>query len=285
MKGKKTTSEEARKDFLDKNIIMIGEFKLVNEPVLCKCNCGEFFYAKLYNIRAGSFSCCPACSQSKKANNIEKVKEICKQNNFVYVRGYKNTKTKIEVICSCGKTRFISLDNIKKGRNCGCVKRTKERHHMWRPDRENLMEERKFKKACYSMLTRCMNRKNNKSNTEELLGYTSEQLQNHIKNHPDYSKAIETGLRLSIDHIIPLQAFKDHNMLNENYVWLINHLDNLRPSVGSWNSTKHSFYLEGDFINYLNKMNVSYPHTSNTTNRPSGTKSTISTTCGKLLVT
>jgi hypothetical protein len=263
MKGIKMTSEEAERNFAEKGIKMIGDFKGTTIPALCKCICGEIYYSRLDSIRRGSNSFCVNCHKKneylRKTNPIEKVIEICEKNNYVYVQGYKNTSEKMEVICSCGRTRFVSLDNIKRGRKCGCEPRTKEKHHMWRPDRENLMEERKFKKACYTMVSRCMNRKKNTNHTEELLGYTSKELQEHIKNHSDYKRVIATGLRLSIDHIIPLQAFKDHNMLNDEYVWLINHLDNLKPMANSWNSTKHSSYSEDDFLNYLKKFNVELP--------------------------
>lgn len=267
MKKIKKTREEIEQEFLSYGIKLIGEYKGTHSKTWCICKCGVEYYSILANFRIGYTSYCSNCSKmssiSELTLEIEKVIKEVENNGFKYVSNYKNVDTPMSIICSCGRERKVSLTNIRRGRRkCGCEPVRGENHHMWKPDRKQLMEDRKFKKACYTMVARCMNRKTNKNHTEELLGYTSEELQNHIKNHPDYPKTLQTNQRLSIDHIIPLQAFKDHNMLSEDYVWLINHLDNLRPTVVSWNSSKNSKYNIEDFNNYLSIHGI-IPHIKN----------------------
>ena len=264
MKGIKITTEEAKQEFLFYGVKMIGEFKGTNYKTLCICKCGVEYYSILANFRRGQKSYCVNCHKLntllRTVLSLEKVIKDVEKNGFKYIGNYINVDTPMDIICSCGRKRKMTLSNIRKRRKCGCEPRRGEKHPMWKPDRKQLMEDRKFKKACYTMVARSMNRKTNKNHTEELLGYTSEQLQNHIKNHPDYPKILKSNERLAIDHIIPLQAFKDYDMLNEDYVWLINHLDNLRPTIMSWNSSKNSKYNVEDFNNYLISHRVVVPN-------------------------
>lgn len=252
------SQEQAAKRFKECEIILVGEFQGFDNYSKCLCPiCGQL---KLICLRSALKT--KKCKDCSKKNNPKKdkfsetyIKEKLYSLGIILI-DYTDTSKHMNVICECGKPWRALWANILRGTRCGCKKRYNKDHHMWKLDRTQLMEDRKFKKACYTMVTRCMNRKTNKNHTEELLGYTSEQLQHHIKNHPDYLKSIKSNKRLSIDHIIPLQAFKDHDMLNENYIWLINHLDNLRPTNISWNSKKSSKYNIEDFNDYLSTHGV-----------------------------
>lgn len=261
------TQEKANKRFEELGIKLIGSFKGFNN--YSECICPICNTTKMICLRRALKSKkCEECSAKnnplKEKLNPIKVRKYIESLGFQLIDEYTKSKIPLNLICSCGSPWKCTLDNIKKGKKCKkCAYHYGQDHHMWKPDRQQLMEDRKFKKACYTMVTRSMNRKTNKNHTEELLRYTSEQLQNHIKNHSDYPKILKSNERLAIDHIIPLQAFKDHNMLNEDCVWLINHLDNLRPTIMSWNSSKNSKYNIEDFNNYLTIHGVEPPNIKN----------------------
>lgn len=82
--------------------------------------------------------------------------------------------------------------------------------------------------------------------THELLGYRPQDLQEHILNHPNYA-AVKDGM-WHVDHILPLKAFLDHNILD---LRIINALDNLRPMSGPLNLSKADSYDEDEFLRWL----------------------------------
>jgi len=94
--------------------------------------------------------------------------------------------------------------------------------------------------------------------TDELLGYSSIELQNHIMSHSKYDKCVAAKKRICIDHIFPLKAFEDYGILTPSHIWLINHLTNLQPSIISWNSSKNDLYCHQEFEDFLRKHGVSF---------------------------
>jgi 5-methylcytosine-specific restriction endonuclease McrA len=79
-----------------------------------------------------------------------------------------------------------------------------------------------------------------------LLGYTPEQLQEHILNHPNMASL--QGKEWHVDHIFPIQAFLDHGIED---LRLINALDNLQPLEGSENISKGDGYDTEQFLKWM----------------------------------
>lgn len=82
--------------------------------------------------------------------------------------------------------------------------------------------------------------------THELLGYTPQELQDHILNHPDYEK-VKDGV-WHVDHILPLKAFLDHDIFD---LKIINALNNLRPMAGPENLAKSDTYDVVEFKKWI----------------------------------
>ena len=57
-----------------------------------------------------------------------------------------------------------------------------------------------------------------------MLGYTVNELKNHIHNHPNWSNIKKNNWHL--DHMFPVKAFLDYGIID---LKLINCLDNLQP--------------------------------------------------------
>jgi hypothetical protein len=175
---------------------------------------------------------------------------------------YTHINATMDLICICGKDYKSTLGNLRAGKRCcGRNKQLGVGHHAWITDREALKVKNKFKKACYSLVRRSLKHKNKNKKTQDLLGYSSCDLQNHIINHPEYNSCLNSGYQISIDHIFPLKAFEEFNLLNEDHIWLVNSLDNLKPSTKQWNSKKWNSkknckYNKIKFQEFLLKHNI-----------------------------
>ena len=82
--------------------------------------------------------------------------------------------------------------------------------------------------------------------TFNLLGYTKEELINHIKNCDNWESLKNS--KWELDHIFPLKAFFDYKIYD---VKKINILENLRPLSSLENKTKNSFYDKNEFECWL----------------------------------
>jgi len=78
------------------------------------------------------------------------------------------------------------------------------------------------------------------------LGYTSEELREHIYNHSNWEKVKDGDWHL--DHIFPIQAFIEYNIKD---LKLINCLENLQPLTKKDNLKKHDKYDEKEFEEWL----------------------------------
>jgi hypothetical protein len=174
-----------------------------------------------------------------------------------YLQPYGNegrTRTRVKFICKCGKESDTMLCNLMKTKNCkecGKAKKSGPKCYMYDPDREAVALRKKFRKVCGQHIHRFMKATGQKKtkHTHELLGYTPQQLQDHILNHPDYAK-VKDGM-WHIDHIFPLKAFLDHGIFD---LRIINALNNLRPLVGLENLSKADKYDSAKFQAWLNDV-------------------------------
>ena len=60
---------------------------------------------------------------------------------------------------------------------------------------------------------------------DELLGYTQEELRQHIKNHPNWN--LVKNEKWHLDHIFPFKAFFEYKIYDTK---LINSLENIFPT-------------------------------------------------------
>lgn len=153
--------------------------------------------------------------------------------------------------CKCGNETEAWLSNFYKVQNCrecGKAKKSGPNCYMYDPDRDAVAFRKKFRKICDQHIRRFMKATEKKKTrrTHEILGYTPMQLQEHIINHPDYSKVKDSVWH--VDHYFPMKAFLDHGIFD---LKLINALDNLRPMAGPENLSKADKYDEEAFMRWL----------------------------------
>jgi hypothetical protein len=247
----KKTFQEASCELLE--IIYINNMT----PMKYRCACGTLSTIRFVDFSAGVR--CQTCKGHFNSENFRtKSKDMeifCEQHGCKFIKSWiQNKRTRIEYICKCGKESEAYWGNFKRYPNCkkcGSAKVSGEKCYMYDPDREAVKLRKKFRKICGQNIYRFMQATNKKKtrSTHELLGYTPQDLQNHILNHPDYEKC-KSGV-WHVDHIIPIQAFIDHNILD---LKIINALENLRPLAGPDNLSKADKYDEAEFKNYLSKI-------------------------------
>ena len=154
--------------------------------------------------------------------------------------------------CNCGNTDCkITFDKFKRGTRCKecLIKRISGKNrHNWIEDREEFKERNKFKMKCRNMLSYTLKetKKLKNDRTYKMLGYTSEELREHIYNHSNWEKVKDGDWHL--DHIFPIQAFIEYNIKD---LKLINCLENLQPLTKKDNLKKHDKYDEKEFEEWL----------------------------------
>lgn len=242
----KSIFEEKGFKLLDK------EYKNNNQPMRCICVCGNETMMRLANVQNGK-RCVENCkpkilSDIFKAKDNE-IKKICEENNCKFIKSWiKKRKTRIKYICKCGRESEAYLTNFKKYPNCkkcGNLKVSGENCYMYDPDRKAIKLRKRFRKMCGQYIKRFMEATGGRKtrHTHELLGYTPQQLQDHILNHKDYENC--KNREWHVDHIFPIKAFLDHGILD---LKVINALENLRPIPGPENISKADNYNKEEFI-------------------------------------
>ena len=94
---------------------------------------------------------------------------------------------------------------------------------------------------------------NKNDRTHKMLGYTFEEMQEHIYNHPNWKKLKNSMWHL--DHIFPIKAFLD---LDIRDIKLINSLDNLQPLSWQENTKKNANYNEDEFKIWLKEKGYDF---------------------------
>lgn len=243
----KSILEQNGFEILDKNYINN------NTPIRCKCVCGNEVKMRLSHIKKGEKCqkyCMPKILSDKFKTKDDEIQKICEDNGCKFIESYIHKKrTRLRYICKCGNEWEAYLCNFKRFPNCkkcGNLKISGENCHMYDPDREAVKLRKRFRKMCGQYIKRFMDATGQRKtrHTHELLGYTPQQLQEHILNHPDY-EALKNE-EWHVDHIMPIQAFLDHGIMD---LKIINALDNLRPMKGVENLSKADDYDKEEFKN------------------------------------
>lgn len=163
---------------------------------------------------------------------------------------YDEDTREVYFICKCGKKDKKIIDALLQTTKCShCVKlaQIEKGRRLRRPDQERMKAERRFSTNCGRTLKKFLN--SGSKNIHAELKYSPQDLQNHIKAHPNYENAKE-GI-LSIDHIFPISAFIAHGIFDKS---IISHLSNLQPLTKSDNSKKRNKYNKEEFYKWLESI-------------------------------
>ena len=89
--------------------------------------------------------------------------------------------------------------------------------------------------------------------TTELLGYSPQQLWEHLVSFPEWPE-LSKG-RWHLDHIYPIIAFIEYGITE---IRIINGLDNLQPLDARSNLSKAGLYDRAKFEAYLSSKGISF---------------------------
>ena len=250
------TFEFVKQYFVEQNCELLdNEYVNSVTPVNYKCCCGTISKMDFGNFRKGRRcqNCMAKANSERNKTPEEDIGKFCEEKGCKLIKSWIQSKRmRISYICKCGLQSEAYLSNFKRFPNCkkcGSAKISGANCHMYDPDREAVAMRKRFRKMCGQHINRFMKATNGTKtrSTHELLGYKPIDLQNHILNHPDYASC--AGEDWHVDHIFPIQAFLDHNILD---LKIINRLDNLRPVLGVENLSKADKYDENEFLEWLN---------------------------------
>jgi hypothetical protein len=240
---KKLTQEYVENCFKERGCELLDTYNNNNTRLKFICKCGE-----TSTITFASFNdknCyCENCGGTKKLTLDWLANEIAKFNYDLISDKYITARIKLELKCNKNHVCQISWNNFQKGKRCRtCFIETK-----WHKP-----EHRPFVLMCRSLLRNCLrNIKLKKTGkTEQMLGYDGRRLYEHITNHSNWN-TVKDGV-WHIDHIFPIKAFCDYNLLDAK---LINCLENIQPLTGEDNLSKLAKYSKEKFENWLKSKSV-----------------------------
>lgn len=244
---------------------------LPRQNFLYKCSCGKIQKDEVYNYKTKNFQRCSICNIKNRTYKNNKydymvVKNIVEKNGIKILsqsNEYKNTKTKLKFLCSCGKEFERTLYGIlryKKYKCLNCIVLKGEKHPCWNKDRDKIKTTRIITRRIHNSIKRCLNKLNweKKSKTEHYLGYTRSELLQHLESFPNWNNLKEQ--KWHIDHIFPVKAFLDYNLHNlleeEKFIKIINSLDNLQPLSEFDNLSKKDTYNPNLFKEYISSKGI-----------------------------
>lgn len=230
-------------------------------PLPFKCTRGHEATIRLLDFLQGVR--CGQCrgfrlSESLRASR-EDLEKLCIKAGAKLIKHWlEGGRTYLSYECKNGHTSKALLTNFRRHLSCwecSKLKKSGENCYRWNPDREYIKKIRRLRKVCERIIRRCLRatRKNKTNNTANLLGYTPEQLKNHIDNHPNMVNCI--GKCWHVDHIFPIKAFLDYGIEDLS---IINCLENLRPLENLPNLVKGGNYDAYDFEIWLNKKGIPF---------------------------
>lgn len=228
------------------------------------CRCGhqaeitlDKFFAKIG--RKNGFNCCNTGIHVGIKENLIIIREYFKENGCTLItEEYTSSHDKLDYICNCGRRSTIKWHNFHKGQRCwqcSIAKRSGQRHHAWKEDRDEFAIRRSFRIRCFSLLRNTLVASGRKkcARTHEMLGYSPEELRRWITSHENWPRVSDA--QWSIDHIFPITAFVDYGIFDTK---VVNALDNLRPVLKTENSVKHNRYDPAEFEGWLTASGIEF---------------------------
>lgn len=252
--SKKLTYEFVKSEF-EKIDYKLLEGKYINNQTKMKyiCDKGHEGYTTYSNFHQGRK--CKQCVINKQKLDYNFVKQEFKKRGYKLLETeYKNAFTKMKYKCSKGHINFIIYNSFQRGRGCKkCfyINNSGKNNNYWNPNRNQVKVNKKMRELCMSLLRRTLITLDQKKSdkTYKLLGYNSKQLQDHLQNFSNYKTLKDKKWHL--DHIIPVKAFVEYNILD---LKIINHLSNLQPLEYKTNIKKSGKYRKKDFHKYMEQF-------------------------------
>ncbi|RDJ35470.1 MAG: hypothetical protein DWQ19_11685 [Crenarchaeota archaeon] len=254
----KEMQNKVKKYFEKHNCQLLDVYVKYNIKMNYICSCGRQSKIDWDHFKRGQR--CGFCSSKGRVKKytIEEVHKIFKERGCEFLdKEYKNSDYKHNYKCKCGNLAKISLHAFVHQNQycykCGIEKQKGPNAYNWITDREEEKDRRLFRKKCYKILEHTYNMvgSKKKDRTHKILGYSPQDLRNHIEKHPNYKDLKNQTWHL--DHIFPIYAFLEYGITDPK---LINSLDNLQPLSGSENSSKCNKYKKRDFEKWLANKGV-----------------------------
>lgn len=251
----KLTYEFVKEFFEEHGCKMIDtSYKNARTHINYRCNCGNVSKIIFDSFRRGHR--CKKCGADRVAKKqtftFDYVYSYFKQHRCELLeKKYVNVEIKIKYRCECGSISFITFSNFRRGRRCmkcSIGKRAGKNHYEWVEDRVAFAERLMFKDRRHKILRNTLKRVCQKKDdkTCNLLGYSFEDLQKYIGDHPNWRNV--KNRKWHLDHIYPIQAFVDYGISD---IKLINCLDNLQPLGAMENLFKSDSYDDVEFEDWL----------------------------------
>ena len=244
-----TKQEYVKWYFAQNHCELLEEYEHTMKRMQYKCRCGRISTVSWNKFTQRNRRCGFCGSNGRKMpHTIEEVKKIFIDGGCeLYETQYFNTETPMRYKCQCGNDALIPLSSFKIGqrcKKCGIAKNSGENHHNWVTDREQLKLNKIFRKKCYKALQRTVDVTGQIKigHTSDWIGYGPKELQNHIKNHPNWNKV--KNKKWHLDHKFPIQAFINNSIIDPK---IINALDNLQPISQKENNSKSYKYDKNKF--------------------------------------
>jgi len=240
--------------------LLESEYKNARTKMQYRCSCGNISSIVFDSFRRGNR--CKKCGSRRAAKKQrlthEEVSLFFESQGCELLDIYKDSRTPMVYRCVCGNISKINANNFRRGKRCQeCLreKRSGPNNYQWIADREAKAEYDRFKQRCYKLVRIAAHAVGTRktTRTEATLGYTFKEFQQHIQNHPDWSKLKNN--RWHVDHIFPIKAFVDYGIKD---LKVINSLDNLRPMLYKDNISKGGQYKVSDFENWLESKGIEW---------------------------
>jgi len=251
----KRTTDQVRDYFSQQGCVFLDEYTHCMTPMKYICKCGREAKTSWNNFTKGKR--CGYCHETgrKKKWTIEELRELYQSKGCEFLEEkYHNGHQPMRFRCRCGKEHIKSLHEFKKQPRClDCymASRSGENHHAWITDRELKRWKELFRKKCYKALRSSLKAigKRKVGRTSDLLGYTPQELQDHIMKHPNWKRVKDKDWHL--DHIFPIEAFVEHGITD---LCIINALPNLQPILQTENNQKKDKYDKVAFKEWLQNV-------------------------------
>lgn len=101
--------------------------------VVCKCICENVTTERAYEVKNGTVKSCGCDGSRGKKGRKPKIEYVGKQFGELtvirYIPGKKGVPTKLECLCSCGKTKIATAHAVKSGITVSCGCKQNRRHN------------------------------------------------------------------------------------------------------------------------------------------------------------
>jgi len=251
--------KDVKQFFVDQGCELLEDtYKNSGTKMKYRCSCGNKSQIIFDKFKRGSR--CRLCGNRKNSEkqrlSHEEVAKYFEEQGCELLDQYTLAYNSVKYRCKCGNISKTTLNSFQKGKQCnkcGIKQRSGENHYDWIVDREEVKVRHVFRQKCYKALywSLKLTGQLKSKRTKELLGYSSQELRDHIENNPNWGN-IKDG-QWQLDHIFPVKAFIDYDIKD---LKLINTLDNLQPLTRSENQSKHDKYNKQEFEQWLRQKGV-----------------------------